>query len=93
MRDGANFPDPSEFRPERFLQNGKYKFDPKVCNFSTGLRACPGMTLSRSVLFTLTAALLQNYIMKNLDETVTIIESDGGMMSPQKLNIAFTQRI
>ena len=43
MLDPANFPNPTKFQPSRFIdENGKYKFDPKVCNFSVGLRQCPG---------------------------------------------------
>ena len=92
MRDPANFPDPEKFRPERFLKNGEYCFDPKVCNFSVGLRNCPGMALSRSVLFKFTVALISNYEITNLDSGFEIVESDGGMMSPKQLNIAFIQR-
>ena len=93
MRDRANFPNPEKFEPERFLENGVYKFNPKVCNFSTGLRNCPGMALSRSVLFRLTVALLLNFKISNLDSEVEIVESDGGMMSPKFLRLSFVRRI
>ena len=45
MLDPDNFADPLKFLPDRFLKDGVYHYDPKVCNFSIGLRQCPGLVL------------------------------------------------
>ena len=102
MLDPANFPNPTKFQPSRFIdENGKYKFDPKVCNFSVGLRQCPGKpsvnknvnigfnlgtTISRKVLAELTAELITTFDIE-LDGEVKIASSEGGMMVPSELKL------
>ena len=101
MLDPANFPNPTKFQPSRFIdENGKYKFDPKVCNFSVGLRQCPGnhsgkdigltrilgTTISRKVLAELTAELITTFDI-TLDGEVKIASSEGGMMVPSELKL------
>ena len=38
MHDPANFKDPEKFNPDRFIQNGKFVRDKRVCIFSVGNR-------------------------------------------------------
>ena len=42
MRDPKNFANPSKFIPDRFMKDGQFENDPKVCGFSVGLRNCIG---------------------------------------------------
>lgn len=46
------FPNPEEFRPERFLDdNGNFKSMNEVVNFGVGRRNCLGESLARMELF------------------------------------------
>ena len=40
MFDPDNFENPLEFCAERFLKDGAFRNDPRVCIFSLGLRDC-----------------------------------------------------
>ena len=91
MKDPEVFSNPNQFKPERFIdvKTGKYKFDPRVCNFSVGLKNCPGTTLSRKVLSRLTSKLLLKFEISSKTDKIEIVPSDGGMMAPEKLNLKF----
>lgn len=58
MRNEDLFPDPDNFRPERFLESK----DPRITTFELpfgfGRRICPGMHLARNSLFINMARLL-----------------------------------
>jgi len=56
------FPQPNEFRPERFLDaDGKFRPDNNVMPFPTGKRQCPGEALARDELFLFLTCFMQNY--------------------------------
>ena len=40
MHDPQNFANPAKFDPERYLTDGKFVHDPKVCAFGIGNRNC-----------------------------------------------------
>ncbi|XP_063601622.1 cytochrome P450 2L1-like [Penaeus indicus] len=60
--DSRYWEEPQEFRPERFLDEGKVK-TPKegLIPFGSGRRSCLGEALSRMELYIFSAALLQNF--------------------------------
>ena len=61
-RSARFFPDPLQFRPERFLDgDGKFQADKNVIPFSVGKRQCLGESLARNELFLFLTGFLQNY--------------------------------
>lgn len=53
------FPNPHEFKPERFLKNGIYQPDENMLVFGKGRRRCPGEVLARTALFLLFVGIMQ----------------------------------
>ncbi|EMD39272.1 hypothetical protein CERSUDRAFT_93317 [Gelatoporia subvermispora B] len=61
LRDPKRYPEPEEFRPERFLKEGKMNpdvLDPAVIAFGAGRRVCPGRYFSELSLFINIASVL-----------------------------------
>ena len=54
MNNPKYFKDPEKFIPDRFVKNGKFEKDIRVCPFSLGLRNCIGKQLARSEYFKFT---------------------------------------
>lgn len=81
-RDPRVWPNPSEFRPERFLTEDK-KVDVKGQNFElipfgAGRRICPGTNFGLQMLHLVLASLLQAFdLSAGSDETVDMSESAG----------------
>ncbi|XP_038618781.1 cytochrome P450 3A24-like [Tachyglossus aculeatus] len=85
-RDPEHWPEPEEFRPERFSKEEKALRDPYVyLPFGAGPRNCIGM---RFALLNMKAALiilLQNFSMEPCKETPIPLEVDSkGIMKPKK---------
>ncbi|KAG1884670.1 cytochrome P450 [Suillus subluteus] len=67
-RDKEMYPDPSEFRPERFLGPSP-QFDPRKFIFGFGHRRCPGLHLAEASLYLNISCILAAFtIAKQLDE-------------------------
>ena len=65
------YPDPEEFKPERFLnKDGSFRDDPAISlAFGVGKRICPGRHFVDATLFILTASVLTVFdITKAKDE-------------------------
>ena len=61
MHDPKNFPEPENFNPERFLTNGKFEHNARVCPFSTGLRNCVGMKVAKTEYFSFAAHIVHTF--------------------------------
>ena len=59
--DPAYWGDPDNFRPERFLHQGKFVADERNIPFGIGKRRCLGETLARMENFLFFANLVKNY--------------------------------
>ncbi|KIM38015.1 hypothetical protein M413DRAFT_30429 [Hebeloma cylindrosporum] len=78
LHNEADFPDPSSFKPERYLKNGQ--LDPKVRDpaliaFGFGRRICPGNHIAISVLSLVVASVLLTFnISKAIGKDGKLIE-------------------
>ena len=62
MNDPQHFPQPSEFKPERFIdENGKFKHNERVVPFGIGKRYCIGQSLAEKEYFLFMVGLLQKF--------------------------------
>ncbi|CAG5085165.1 Oidioi.mRNA.OKI2018_I69.PAR.g10826.t1.cds [Oikopleura dioica] len=67
MHDPKNFPEPSKFIPDRFIdENGEFVNNPKVCGFSVGLRNCIGKSLAIEEYFAFATSMVENFEIKRL---------------------------
>ena len=69
-RDPANFENPDEFKPERWIDaNGKFQYFPfKFILFSMGPRVCVGESLARADLVVFAAMLFHKYEFRPVDD-------------------------
>ncbi|TFK50343.1 cytochrome P450 [Heliocybe sulcata] len=61
LHDPIEYPDPEEFKPERFLKDGQLNpnvRDPSVAAFGFGRRICPGRFLSDRAMFCVLSSIL-----------------------------------
>ncbi|OAY77159.1 3,9-dihydroxypterocarpan 6A-monooxygenase [Ananas comosus] len=82
-RDPEHYKDPSEFRPERFLQGGEqYGVDVRgqhfhFIPFGTGRRSCPGTSLAMLLVQAALGAMLQCFEWRVEGGTVDMAEGPG----------------
>ncbi|KAM5575239.1 flavonoid-6-hydroxylase-like [Rosa sericea] len=99
QRDPKVWPDPNEFRPERFLTTHKSidvrGQDFELIPFSSGRRICPGMYLALKSMPLLLASLLHGFELSTLgDEPVDMSEA-GGLTNHKagKVEVFLTPRL
>lgn len=71
MHDPELYPDPEEFKPERFLnEDGRVRDDPTLSLvFGIGRRICPGRHFVDATIFIVTASILSVFnVAKATDE-------------------------
>ena len=63
MRDPKIFANPSELIPDRFMKDGHFENDPKVCGFSVGRRKknCIGKSPAIEEYFTFATTIVENF--------------------------------
>lgn len=60
--DPKHFPNPKEFRPERWLNPAsRERLENYLCNFSRGTRMCLGFNLARAEIYLAVAALFRRF--------------------------------
>jgi len=78
LNDKRDYPEPREFKPERFLRNGKLDNlvrDPMDIAFGFGRRICAGKHLAHSTLMLAAASVLSTFdLLKKVDENGSDIE-------------------
>ena len=71
LHDPETYPDPEEFKPERFLnEDGSVKDDPTlVLAFGAGKRICPGRHIVDAILFIVASSVISAFnVTKAKDE-------------------------
>ncbi|KIJ41713.1 hypothetical protein M422DRAFT_229524 [Sphaerobolus stellatus SS14] len=89
LHDPTIYPDPFEFKPERFIKEGKFNHnivDPYAAVFGHGRRICPGRYFADETIYIMTVSLLAAFnITAPLDETgrpkTLVCEMSGGIIS------------
>ncbi|XP_041893487.1 cytochrome P450 3A9-like [Corvus kubaryi] len=85
-RDPEYWPNPEEFRPERFSKENKESIDPYTyLPFGAGPRNCIGMRFALLSLKVAIASLLQHFTFQTCKETQIPIQlSSVGLLTPKK---------
>uniref|UniRef100_A0A8C8YY62 unspecific monooxygenase n=1 Tax=Prolemur simus TaxID=1328070 RepID=A0A8C8YY62_PROSS len=86
QRDPKYWPEPEEFRPERFSKKNKDNIDPYLyMPFGTGPRNCIGMRFALLNMKLALVKILQNFSFKPCKETqVPVKLSPTGLLQPEK---------
>nr|XP_033818973.1 cytochrome P450 3A29-like isoform X2 [Geotrypetes seraphini] len=85
-RDPEYWPEPEEFRPERFSKENKDSVDPYTfLPFGAGPRNCIGMRFALLIMKAAMAVLLQNFSFQTTKDTQVPLELDSkGFLQPKK---------
>lgn len=85
-RDSAFWPEPEEFRPERFSKQNKDSINPYIyLPFGSGPRNCIGMRFALMNIKLAVIRMLQNFSFKPCKETQIPLEIQSqGLIQPQK---------
>ena len=88
LHDPETYPDPEEFKPERFLnEDGSVREDPALSlAFGVGKRICPGRHLVDSTVFIVTSSVLSAF-------NVTKAKDDNGKEIPVKIGVSNPRRL
>uniref|UniRef100_A0A1I8ITK2 Cytochrome P450 n=1 Tax=Macrostomum lignano TaxID=282301 RepID=A0A1I8ITK2_9PLAT len=97
-RDPRYFPNPSEFKPSRFLDSdGRYQASQYLIPFGLGRRSCLGESLAKAEVFLLFASLLQKFNIELTDECLKLGEdllvgTDGIVRAPEPHQLRLVPR-
>ena len=88
LHDPEVYPDPEEFKPERFLKtDGSVRDDPALTlAFGSGKRICPGRHLADATIFMIAASVLSAF-------NVTKAKDENGHEIPVKAKMTVTYGI
>ncbi|XP_053936773.1 cytochrome P450 3A29-like isoform X2 [Cuculus canorus] len=85
-RDPGCWPEPEEFRPERFSKENKESFDPYTfLPFGAGPRNCIGMRFALLIVKVAVVVLLQNFSFRTCKDTpIPLVLDTKSFMQPKK---------
>ena len=88
LHDPEIYPDPEEFKPERFLnEDGSVRDDPTLSlAFGVGKRICPGRHLAEAIIFTTVSSVLSVF-------DVSKAKDQSGNMIPVKEAVSAERRV
>ncbi|CAA16294.2 CYtochrome P450 family [Caenorhabditis elegans] len=94
MYDEKVFPEPYKFKPERFIENGKFKKVDEVIPFSIGKRQCLGEGLARIELFLFFANIFNRYdVMPDFSGSLPDLDkSKDNFVIPRKFKAVLKRR-
>lgn len=77
-------------QPERFVENGNFEGDVRVCVFSIGLRNCVGKQLAQDTYFRFASKILENFKISANEPSFEPEESvSGAILMPKKSKLIF----
>ncbi|CAG5091548.1 Oidioi.mRNA.OKI2018_I69.PAR.g13123.t1.cds [Oikopleura dioica] len=86
-----NFPEPEKFIPDRFMKNGEYVHDLRVCSFSVGLRYCIGKQIAIEEQFIFATNIVREFRLVRTSGNMDIAE-DLSMRFPKHSMMRFERR-
>ncbi len=88
LHDPETYPDPEEFKPERFLnEDGSVRDDPTLAlAFGAGRRICPGRHIVDATLFIVASSVLSAF-------NVTKAKDENGNEIPVKAEVTVSSGI
>ncbi|KAH8368377.1 hypothetical protein KR084_010672 [Drosophila pseudotakahashii] len=91
--DPVAFPEPEEFRPERFLTpEGAYAAPPQFIPFSAGNRMCPGDEMARMMLTLFAGRILRHFHLELPRFCKVDMEGESGItLTPVPHRLRFTR--
>jgi cytochrome P450 len=102
LHDPEIYPDPEEFKPERFLdEDGSVRDDPTLSLvFGIGKRICPGRHLVDATIFIVASSVLSVFsVMKAKDENghgipvkLAVTTKQGFIVHPEKFDCSIVPR-
>ncbi|XP_072018492.1 cytochrome P450 2U1-like [Amphiura filiformis] len=95
MRDQIPFPEPDQFKPERFIdENGEYVERKEVIPFGIGRRICPAENFAKMELFLFFTHLLHRFTLVKPDDVprVSFEGIHGVAFSPKPFTATFLPR-
>nr|AKH03502.1 cytochrome P450 3036B1 [Paracyclopina nana] len=94
-RNPAAFPEPNNFKPERFLDSqGKYCKIESNIPFSIGKRDCLGKSLALAELFLFFASLMQRYSFKSVHDDLSRVDLEPKVnftQAPQPFDVIISK--
>ncbi|KAF8629383.1 hypothetical protein AX17_005679 [Amanita inopinata Kibby_2008] len=84
LHNTAHYEEPTSFRPERFLKDGKLDpraVDPVDIAFGFGRRACPGVHIALAMTFICSASLLSAF------DICKAVDSEGNTVEPSTKSV------
>lgn len=94
LHDPELWDQPADFRPERFITDGKLMIPEYFLAFSAGRRSCIGEQLARKELFLFFANIMQNFniVLPKGAETPSLEKHDGFVTYPLPFDIVVIPR-
>jgi len=94
FRNEAYFPNPENFDPNRYLENGVFKPNPKLVPFGIGRRRCLGETLARMELYMFFTGIMSRFELKKEDESIVLDDTptNNFVLSPKPFKVKFLPR-
>ncbi|XP_055345485.1 cytochrome P450 2C42-like [Paramacrobiotus metropolitanus] len=95
LHDPQIFPEPENFRPERFISpEGRLSIPEQFVPFSAGRRACIGEQLARKELFVFFANIMHSFTVSARDpaQLPSLNENEGSVMYPDPYEIILHER-
>ena len=96
MHDERDFPDPFEFKPERYLDaaSGHFRPHPKVIPFGLGKRRCLGERLARESVYCFFVSLLHRFSLEKANPSAELTTEPvvGVTLSPKHFEVKMIPR-